>query len=149
MQEFFDKTFFLGKLSIVNNMSFMESNVATKEDIKIIFDLIREFKDDVIYRFEQVDQRFEQVDRQFEQIDKRLNQIDRQFVQIDRCFEQTWGLIKEEKHKRERMEDKLEKIYESRHEVEYKLTRDFVLKNLAWNTVIVFAAVGFIKIVLL
>lgn len=67
----------------------MESNVSTKEDVKMIFDLIKEFKQDINRRFEDVDRRFEEVK----------------------------DLIREEKHDREKMEEKLDKVYESRDRV--------------------------------
>jgi len=68
----------------------------------MLYELVKEFKTDVNRRFKQIDKRFEQQDSRFEQM-------------ID--------LIKNEKCEREKMEIKLEKIYESRDRVSVKFTR--------------------------
>jgi nitrate/nitrite-specific signal transduction histidine kinase len=57
---------------------------------------LREFKESVDKRFEQVDKRLEEfresVDKRFEQVDKRLEEfresVDKRFEQVDRRFEQ-------------------------------------------------------------
>ena len=75
------------------------SAVITNE---MLYELVKEFKTDVNRRFKQIDKRFEQQDSRFEQM-------------ID--------LIKNEKCEREKMEIKLEKIYESRDRVSVNFTR--------------------------
>ena len=126
-----------------------------KEDL--ILKLLGEFKTDVNRQFEEfktdVNRRFEQMEearkedraenaRRFEQIDKRFEQIDKRFEQVDKHFEQVIDLIREEKQERKKMEEKLEKVYETRHEVEYKITRDFIIKNIGWNLGVI--AIGLI-----
>jgi len=82
-----------------------DSQTITNE---MLYELIKEFKQDVYKRFEQVDKRFEQQDARFEQV-------------ID--------LIKNEKHEREKTEAKLEKIYESRDQVSVSFTRSWMFAS--------------------
>lgn len=49
---------------------------------------INEHREEMIWRFDQVDKRFEQVDKRFEQIDKRFEQVDKRLEQIDKRFDQ-------------------------------------------------------------
>ena len=55
------------------------SQAATKQDIKMLVEQIREdhriLREDINKRFEQVDKRFEQIDKRFEQVDKRFEQM--------------------------------------------------------------------------
>lgn len=83
-------------------------------------------------------------------------ETNRRFEQIDRQFEQVVGLIKDERHEREKLEnkvekmsEKLDKIYETRYEVEYKITRDFILKNVGWNLGVITVGLVLGKLILL
>jgi len=92
-------------------------------------DLIIEILNQHDKRFEQMEasnlQRFEQMDKRFEQMEKNntihFNQIYRRFDQMENSnmqrFEQMINSIKEEKHEREKMENKLDKVYETRDKV--------------------------------
>ena len=109
----------------------------------MILKLLEEFKTDVNRQFGAVNRQFEEfktdVNRQFEEFKTDAN---RRFEQVDKHFEQVIDLIKEEKQERKKMEEKLEKVYETRHEVEYKITRDFIIKNIGWNLGVI--AIGLI-----
>lgn len=50
---------------------------------EMLYELIKDFKDDSRQRFEQIDNRFEQVDKRFEQIDDRFEQVDKRLVRIE------------------------------------------------------------------
>ncbi len=90
-----------------------------------------------------------EIARQFNQQDKRFDQQDKRFDQQDKRFDQIIDLIRDEKHEREKMEAKLEKVYETRHEVKYKIDRDFILKNMGWNLGIIIIGITFLKFVIL
>ncbi len=81
-----------------------------KEDL--ILELLKDFREEVNRRFEQVDKRFEQGEKRFDQLET---------------------LVREEKHEREKTEEKLEKVYESRDRVTVNFTR-------AWATASFFVA---------
>lgn len=64
---------------------------------EMLYELIKEFKEDfkyfktdVLNRFEQVDKRFEQVDDRFEQMDKRLIRIEDQQIEDRKLLMQLW-----------------------------------------------------------
>ncbi len=57
-----------------------EDNLATKEDIKTLMQILDS-------RFEAVYQRFESTDRRFDSIDQRFESIDQRFESIDQRFE--------------------------------------------------------------
>ncbi len=82
-------------------------------------------KDDKI----EMHQRFKQmeVQRKDDKIEmhQRFEQIERRFEQMDRRFEQLVDLIREEKHEREKYEEKLQKVYESRDRVTVNFTRSW------------------------
>lgn len=63
---------------------------------------LRDLKQDMNYRFAQVDKKFEQVDKRFEQVDKRFEQVDKRFDQVDKRFEQIIASI-------EKLSDKLDR----------------------------------------
>lgn len=100
----------------------------------LILEFLKEFKTDVNRRFEEIDKRFEQVDKRFEQIDKRFEQIDNQLDDIRYEIRDIKTEIRED-------QKKLQDVYDSRHEVEYKITRDFIIKNLGWNAACIVAGV--------
>lgn len=92
----------------------MEKEIRNLNDkFDLMLDLFKDFKNDV---------------------DRRFNEIDKRFEQVDKRFEQLYDLHRDEKKEREKMESKLEKVYDSRHTVEYRITNSFILKNLAWNS---------------
>ena len=75
----------------------------TQEDFK---EELRDLRQDMNYRFLQIDKRFEQVDKKFsemkEDIDRRFEQVDNRFEQVDKRFEQIIASI-------EKLSDKLDK----------------------------------------
>jgi len=63
------------------------NKLATKEDLKLLIDLINRRFEDVNRRFEDTNKRFEDVNRRFEDINKRFEDINRRFESIDKRFE--------------------------------------------------------------
>ena len=66
---------------------------ATKDDIKLLIELIKNNQEQMNKRFEQVDKRFEQVDKRFEQMDKRFEQVDKRFDFIQSLIYMLMGLV--------------------------------------------------------
>jgi len=96
----------------------------------MLYDLLKDFKKDVDRRF------VEMKDEIYEfksDVNRRFNEIDKRFEQVDKRFEQLYDLHRTEKKEREKMETKLEKVYESRHKVEYRISNWFIMRNLFWN----------------
>jgi len=118
--------------------------------------LIKELKTDTYRRFDEVDKRFEQVDKRFDQMEaqrqadradtnKRFDQMEAQ-RQVDKSemeaqrrsdkadmekrFDQLVDILNGEKARYEKMEDKLEKIYESRDRVSVDFTRTWALASM-------------------
>jgi prefoldin subunit 5 len=111
------------------------SDVATKDDIKMLIHTMDK-------RFEQVDKRFEQVDKRFEQIDKRLElmqrEMNRRFEQVDKRLDfmqnilyALMGLIFASPFVAIYLKDKKEEELNKK----YELLKDvvFALKELAQN----------------
>jgi hypothetical protein len=73
---------------------------------EMLYELIKDFKTD--------------INRRFEQADRQSNE---RFAQVDKRFDEMFDLIREERSKREKNENKLEKIYESRNRVSVNFTR--------------------------
>ena len=61
---------------------------ATKEDIKMLIELIDKRFNDVNKRFEDVNKRFEDINKRFESIDKRFEDMNKRFESIDKRFEE-------------------------------------------------------------
>lgn len=57
---------------------------------EMLYELIKDFKDDSRQRFDQVDKRFEQVDKRFEQADKRLDRIEDQQTEDHKILMELW-----------------------------------------------------------
>jgi archaellum component FlaC len=100
-------------------------------------------------KFEQIDSRFEQIDNRFDGIEKQLNQQDQHLERIEDQFRDIRLEMRDMKLDIRRDGDKLEKVYETRHKVEYKITNDFILRNLGWNLSIIIAGLVVGKIVFL
>ncbi len=66
-----------------------------------------------------------------------------------RYFEELKADNREIRHDLRIDKEKLEKVYESRYEVKYKIDRDFILKNLGWNLGIITVGVILIKVAFL
>ncbi len=92
---------------------------------------------------------FSSINKRFEQVDRRLDQIDKRFEQVDRRLESIEFQLQTMKQDIRRNEEKLEKVYETRHEVQYKIGRDFILKNLSWNMSIIVLGLILGKLILL
>lgn len=78
-------------------------------------------------------------------VNRRFEQVDKQFEQVAREFVQTRDLIKEEKRDREKMEEKLEKVYESRDKVTVTFGRAFPIFNAFLSAVVAFIVAYFTK----
>ena len=63
------------------------NKLATKEDLKLLIDLINRRFEDVNRRFEDTNKRFEDINRRFESIDKRFEDINKRFEDINKRFE--------------------------------------------------------------
>lgn len=67
-----------------------EDNLATKEDIKTLMQILDSRFEAVYQRFESIDRRFESIDRRFESIDQRFEDMyrymDKRFEEINRKF---------------------------------------------------------------
>jgi len=96
-------------------------------------------KNDMDFRFGQVDKGFEQVDKRFEQVDKRFEQVDKRFEQVDKKIDD----VKKDMNKRfeqviasiDRLSDKLDN--------RDKEQRDFTLKMFSISIIIsIFGALG-------
>jgi chaperonin cofactor prefoldin len=77
--------------SLSEMASFQEERLATKEDIKMVLELMNRRFEAVDRRFEAVDKRFEAIDKRFEAIDKRFEDMykymDKRFESVDKRFE--------------------------------------------------------------
>jgi hypothetical protein len=86
---------------------------------EMLYNFLKEFKGDFLVFKDDVNKRFERVDKRFEQVDRR--------------FDEVVGLIKEERTERikedERIEKKLDKIYECRDRVAVKFTRTWMFAS--------------------
>ena len=67
-----------------------EDNLATKEDIKTLMQILDSRFEAVYQRFESTDRRFESIDQRFESIDQRFEDMyrymDKRFEEINRKF---------------------------------------------------------------
>ena len=68
-----------------------EEKWATKEDIKMLMQMMDKRFEDINKRFEAVDKRFEDMyrymDKRFEAVDKRFEAVDKRFEAVDKRFE--------------------------------------------------------------
>lgn len=83
---------------------------------EILYELLKEFKEDTKRNFEQIDKRFEQVDNRLEQVDNRFKQNDSRFAQLDRRLDRIENQQSEDRkilmdlwHHKDNMELKLSK----------------------------------------
>jgi flagellar capping protein FliD len=69
-----------------------QEKLATKDDIKMLIEMMNKRFEAVDKRFEAVDKRFEAVDRRFEDMykymDKRFEAVDKRFEAVDKRFEE-------------------------------------------------------------
>ena len=71
--------------SVADNMGLILSVLSI---ILAVYFMNNSFRNEMIVRFEAVDQRFDAVDRRFEAIDRRFETIDAEFVRVnDRLYE--------------------------------------------------------------
>jgi hypothetical protein len=91
------------------------------------------------------DSQFQMLLTLVQNLDKKVDDfksdVNRRFEQSDKRFDQMFDLLRDEKHEREKMEDKLEKVYESRNRVTVSFTR-------TWATASMFMALMASTIVL-
>ena len=64
-----------------------EDNLATKEDIKTLMQILDSRFEAVYQRFESTDRHFDSIDQRFESIDRRFESIDQRFESVDQRFE--------------------------------------------------------------
>ena len=69
---------------------------------ELIFNEIKNLREDMNKRFEQVDKRFEQVDKRFEQVEKRFEQVDKRIDLMDKKFDKRFE--QNERHFEKRFE---------------------------------------------
>jgi len=71
-------------------------DVATKQDIKLLVDLVDRRFEDVNKRFEEllgyVDKRFEAVDRRFEDVNKRFEDVNKRFEDMNKRFDELYRI---------------------------------------------------------
>jgi hypothetical protein len=60
---------------------------ARREEVASIIVELRDFRQETVGRFEQVDECFQQVDERFQQVDERFQQVDERFQQVDEHFD--------------------------------------------------------------
>lgn len=92
----------LGKPPQVYEIELRERMVRVEEELKNQRSLILQFmeqtdkrfaesREDMLYRFEQIDKRFEQVDKRFEELREDMNarfeQVNKRFEQVDQRFD--------------------------------------------------------------
>ena len=117
------------------------------------FDKVYQRFEKVDQQFDKIDQRFEKVDQRFDKVDQRFEKVDQRFQKVDQGFEKVDSdrrsdkteiieAIREEKHERERMEEKLDKVYESRNNVQVTFGWQWGMVSLFIATI----AVGISKI---
>ena len=67
-------------------------NVATKDDIKLLIELMNKRFEDINRRFEDVNKRFEAIDRRFEEllhyVDKRFEAVNKHLEAMEKRFEE-------------------------------------------------------------
>lgn len=93
-----------------------------------------EFKSDVNRRFDETNKRIDDTNNK---IDKFKSDTNRKFNETHNKINDLKTDFKEIKKNINTDSKKLEKVYESRNKVEYKIKRDFILKNLGWNLTII------------
>ena len=101
--------------------------------IEILYEYLKQFREDFNEFKREVRDRFEQVDKRFEQVDKRFEQVDKGFEQVDKGQESLKHEMREIKNTINADRDKLQEVYESRDRVTVKFTR-------AWMTASFFIA---------
>jgi predicted nuclease with TOPRIM domain len=95
--------------TIITNEMLYELLKEFKEETRRNFDMVNKGFEQVDSRFEQVDKRFEQVDNRFKQIDKRLDQHDRRFDRIENQQNEDRKILMDLWHHKDNMELKLSK----------------------------------------
>lgn len=63
--------------------------------VAFIHTFLRNFKQDMLKRFEMIDKKFDKIDTRFEKIDIRFDKIDEKFQKIDERFEKNEHIIEE------------------------------------------------------
>lgn len=81
----------------------------------MIYELLKDFKEDT-------NRRFLEVDRRFSEIDNRFSEIDRKFLRVDGRFDKLQSEMAEDRKK-------LNEIYESRDYVTVKFTRTWAIAS--------------------
>ncbi|GEM_PF-6093680 len=70
---------------VVEKLSY--TNIATKDDIKMLHEELKLIVELINKRFEAVDKRFEDINKRFEAVDKRFEAVDKRFEDINKRFE--------------------------------------------------------------
>jgi len=76
----------------------------------ILYDLLKDFKNDVNRRFDEMERRFDLVDHRFEQVDKRFEQVDQRFAQVDQRFAQVDKRFEQVDQRFEKVDQRFEKL---------------------------------------
>ncbi len=67
--------------------SIQEDRLATKDDIRMILEMMDKRFEAMDKRFEAVDKRFEDMNKRFEAVDKRFEDMNNRFEAVDKRFE--------------------------------------------------------------
>ncbi len=105
--------------SLIEMGHFQEEKLATKEDIKMMLEMMNS-------RFEAVDKRFEAIDKRFEAIDKRFEAIDKRFEATDKRFEDMYKY----------MDKRFEAIDKRFEDMNKKFSMMFTFMNIGFGIII-------------
>ncbi len=68
-------------------------NVATKDDIKLLIELIYKRFEDINKRFEDINKRFEDINKRFEDINKRFEDVNKRFEDLRYYVDKRIGFL--------------------------------------------------------
>jgi archaellum component FlaC len=95
----------------------------------MLYELIRDFKNDVNRRFGEVDKRLDGIDKRFEGIDRRFENIDVKFEQARLERMELREMILQDRQK-------LNEVYEARNNVSVSFSRAFVGVSLVLSALV-------------
>ena len=88
---------------------------------QVLYEFIKDLKQDMNKKFEAVDKRFDVIEKRFEGVERRLDKVE---------------------DKMDYLGTRVGKLYEERRELKITWERTFMFKSLAWNFgIIIFAIV--------
>ena len=57
-------------------------------DLPASHGMVLDLRNEMVSRFDKMDQKFDQVDKKFDQVDKRFDAVDKRFDQVDKRFDE-------------------------------------------------------------